>query len=363
MTPAAPKPDTDGTLPRQVIDFIFFLLRRLYRDRCTKTAASLTYTSLLATIPFLVVTFSIIRQFPVFPELVNSLQATVLQVFTPHASEGVIKYIQQLVNKTHQLPILSFLALIVTSAMTLYTIDDTFNRIWRIENRRRTWFSLMIYFLVIISVPVLIGVSLALTTYVFYSSGNTGNTTAVNWLASVPWLVTLLAFTSLYKWMPNTHVRWKYALSGGVVAMLLFELAKWGFALYISLVPTYGVLYGTLAAIPLTLIWIYLSWLVVLVGAEMARCLMMFQQDTGAGITAEQLLGYFLLNREQGLLLEQVAAREYLSKGRMRHILRRLQQTGLVHQAAKGRYTLTVQADAMNLTELTSAFDAQLKLI
>ena len=233
-------------------DFVFFMAMRLYRDHCAQIAASLTYTSLLAFVPFLIVGFAILREFPLFPELVNSLQIVILQVFTPDTGEDVKLYIQDIVNKGTQLPVFSFFVLIITAVMMLYTVDDTLNRIWRVDYKRRTLFSFTVYLTVVLSGPLLLGSSLAITTYLVSYSLAMDDSTGMNWLASVPWLVTFIAFTSVYRWVPNTHVHWKYAVSGGLVAMLLFELAKWGFAIYIKWVPTYGLLYGTLAAIPLT---------------------------------------------------------------------------------------------------------------
>lgn len=349
---------------KQVADFVLFVARRLYRDHCAQTAASLTYTSLLAIVPFLIVGFAIIREFPVFPEMVSSLQSVILQVFTPDAGEDVQQYIQDIVDRGKRLPVLSFIILIITAVMTLYTVDDTLNRIWRVEFRRRTWFSLMVYLLVVLSGPILLGISLALTTYLLSASVQLDSTTGFNWLASVPWLVTFIAFTSIYRWVPNTHVRWKYALAGGLLAMLLFELAKWGFALYIRWVPTYGLLYGALAAIPLSLVWIYLSWLVVLVGAETTRCLAVYSRESRqVELTAGKLLGYFLMSREAGLTVDQVAAWGYLGRRRLNRILRQLQTAGLVEQLDAGRYDLSDKSLEMSIRELTSELTGQLKSI
>lgn len=344
-------------------DFLFFMARRLYRDHCAQIAASLTYTSLLAFVPFLIVGFAILREFPLFPELVSQVQTTILQVFTPDAGEGVKQYIQGIVNKGTKLPVISFFALLITAVMMLYTIDDTLNRIWRVEHKRRTWISFVIYLLVVISGPLLLGSSLAITTYIVSQSWG-GEAIGLNWLASVPWLVTFMAFTSLYRWVPNSHVDWKYALSGGLVAMLLFELAKWGFALYIRWVPTYSLLYGTLAAIPLTLVWIYLSWLVVLMGAETARCLAVYSYEfKQSDMTARQILGFFFVGQQDGLSLEQAATWGYLSKREIKRILHTMQQVGLVQELAGQRYILTARAEAMSLIELNSELTKQLKLI
>lgn len=349
---------------KQTADFIVFLTRRLSRDHCARTSASLTYTSLLAIVPSMVVGFAIIREFPVFPEVINSLQAAILKIFTPDVGEGVTHYIQHLVNKGKRLPVLSFSVLIFSAVMTLYTVDDTLNRIWHVEFRRRTWFSLLLYLLVILSGPILVGTSLALTTYLLSRPLGIDSTSGVRWLASVPWLVTFIAFTAVYRWVPNTRVRWKYAVSGGLVAMLLFELAKWGFALYIRWVPTYGLLYGALAGIPLTLVWIYISWLVVLVGAETARCLAVYPDESHRPeLTARQLLGYFLVSRESGLTIDQVTAWGYWGRRRLKRILQQLQAADLVRQLDTGRYDLSDKSLAMDINALISELTRQMKLI
>ena len=348
----------------RLVDFSLFVFRRLLRDHCAQIAASLTYTSLLATIPFLIVSFSIIREFPIFPEMVNNLQSVLLQIFTPDVGEEVKPHIQGMIGKGKSLPVLSLLALFVTAVMMLYTMDDTLNRIWQVEYRRRTWFSLLIYFLVIISGPVLLGVSLALTTYLvsrpIWGSGSIG----FNWLTSVPWLVTFVVFTAVYRWVPNTQVRWPYAVAGGLLAMMLFELAKWGFALYIRWVPSYSLLYGTLAAIPLTLIWMYLSWLVVLIGAETARCLATYRYEVDeADLTARQLLGFFHRTRDGEVTRDQLVAWGYLGKRRVNRILQQLSGAGFIHELAPGKYALTEKSRQLGLEQLRLELLAQLKLI
>lgn len=364
MASLLPKKSRFSPNYKNVGDFILFVTRRLYRDHCAQTAASLTYTSLLALIPFLVVGFSILREFPVFPEMLNSLQMAILQVFTPDAGEGVKQYIQGIVNKGAKLPIFSFSVLVVTSVMLLYTIDDTLNRIWRVDYQHRSLSSFLIYVAVIFSGPILLGSSLAITTYLISQSLVTGSVGGMKWLASVPWLVTFIAFTALYRWVPNTHVRWKYALSGGLVAMLLFELAKWGFALYMRWVPTYGLLYGTLSAIPLTLVWIYLSWLVVLIGAETARCLSIYSSDyKQPGLTARQLLGYFFTTSEGGVAIGQIAASGNMGKGKLKRVLLQLTKAGLVQQLQTGKYELSAKSTGMGISELTTELTRQLKLI
>lgn len=345
-------------------DFVYFVIRRLYRDHCAQIAASLTFTSLLALVPFLVVAFSILRDFPVFPEVLNSFQSTIMQIFSPDVGEDVRQYLQHIVIKSNKLPVISFIVLIVTTVMMLYTVDDTLNRIWRVDYKRRTVVGFVTYILVVISGPLLLGASFAITTYIVSQSFSTAGTMKLNWLNSVPWLVTFLAFTSIYRWIPNLHVKWKYACTGGAVAMILFELAKWGFAQYIKLVPTYGLLYGALAAIPLTLLWIYISWLVVLVGAEVTRCLSVYKYDyKQTDITARRLLSYFFFDGGEGVSVDQVATWAYQSKARLKQIFQYLQDEGLIMQRESNQFTLTEKASSMTVRELSKAISQHLKLI
>lgn len=346
------------------MEFILFVARRLYRDHCAQTAASLTYTSLLALIPFLVVGFSLLREIPLFPDLVNSLQSVLLQIFTPDVGKEVKQYIQSIVNKGGHLPIISFAALSITAVMMLYTISDTLNRIWGVDYKRRSAVSFVVYISVVISGPLLLAGSLAISTYLVSRSFATAGSVKLGWLTSVPWLVTFIAFTAIYRWVPNTRVPWKHALAGGLIAMLLFELAKWGFAQYIKWVPTYNLLYGGLAAIPLTLVWIYLSWLVVLIGAEVARCLEVYIHDyQQVMITARRLLSFFLLGGEEGVSVEQLAAWGYQSKAQLRRGFSRLQQAGLIQVLNSNQYSLTAQARSMGVDELVYQLSRQLKSI
>lgn len=345
-------------------DFSLFVIRRLYRDHCGQIAASLTFNSLLAMVPFFIVSFSIISEFPIFPRLVENLQHTLLQVLTPDVGLEVKSYLQNIISKGKSLPVLSLVILFFTVVMMLYTIDDRLNRMWQVEYRRRTWFSLLIYFIVLLSGPILLGASLALTTYLFSQSILEAGTSGLNWLSSIPWLFTFIAFTLIYRWVPNTFVEWRYAISGGVVAMLLFELAKWGFALYIQWVPTYNLLYGALAAIPLSLVWIYLSWFVVLVGAETARCLATYRYgDEEADLTARQLLGFFHRTRTGAATRDQIAAWGYLGKQRVDQVLSSLLSAGFIERSATDKYKLTDKSRKTGLEQLRQDLKKLLKSI
>jgi membrane protein len=163
--------------------------------------------------------------------------------------------------------------LIISVVVMMYTIDSALNHIWKINTPRHIVRRFFVYLALLIFGPLAISFSLFVSAYVVslplinMLSGSMVNNAVFNWL---PFIVLWTAFTMLYKWVPDCKVRWLHAFSGATFAVFLFEIAKSGFALYISYFQTYEVLYGALAAIPLLLIWIYLIWLIVLIGAETA---------------------------------------------------------------------------------------------
>ena len=349
---------------KDISGFILFVARRLYRDHCAQVAASLTYTSLLALIPFFIVGFAVLKEFSIFPELVSSLQSVLLQIFTPDVGEEVKQYIQEIVNRGSNLPVWSFLVLLITAVMMLYTVDDMLNRIWRVDYKPRSLSSFLIYLLVVFSGPLLLATSLGISTYLVSQSFHDKSVTGTNWLSSAPWLVTFAGFTAIYRWVPNTHVPMRHAILGGLVAMLLFELAKWGFTQYIKWVPTYNLLYGALAAIPLTLVWLYISWLVVLIGAEVAYCIEVYRGDfRDFDKFARRILGYFFLNGEEEISIEQLAAWGFQGIRRLKSIIDIMQEAGLVRMSDTRTFSLTPSARNMSIDALHAEIKKILKNI
>ena len=157
----------------------------------------------------------------------------------------------------------------------MLTVDRSIHAIWRERRSRPFWISILGYTTLLLVSPLLIAVSVSVTTYLMSLSSAVEVSKRTHWvlLNAVPSLVSAIAFLLLYKLLPHHPVRWLHAFVGALVASLLFEGAKQGFAVYVANVPGYNVLYGAFVAIPFFLLWIYLSWVIVLLGAEITAAL------------------------------------------------------------------------------------------
>jgi len=219
----------------------------------------------------LAVVFSALSLFPIFQVWSVFIQEFVYQNFVPQLGEQIRQYIEEFSANTGQLTLWGLVFLLVTALTLLATIEDAFNDIWKIKKGRTLGHRILVYWAMLTLGPILIALSLSMSSYM-WSLTNIGGQEIVttlkhSLLGYLPFLLEIFAFVLFYFSVPNCEVRFKHALIGGVVAALLFELAKFGFGQYISHVTTYQLIYGALAILPVFLIWIYLSWLVVLIGA------------------------------------------------------------------------------------------------
>ena len=264
-------------LLQEIWQFLSRLISHCIEDQCTQVAGALTYTTTLALVPLLAVLFIIFSAFPIFDELLQQVQLLVFEAFAPGIRDDVQYYILEFTKQASKLTGISLVILLVSALLTLDTVNKSFNRIWHVKCARNTFTRILVYFLILVIGPVLVGLSLAITTYLFslpYISDVVNHPYLHGFLLSLaPIIMTGLVFAFIYYWVPNTKIRWAHAWLGGFVAAVLFELAKQIFALYVSWFPTYQLLYGALAVIPLMLIWIYASWLIILIGAEVVYSL------------------------------------------------------------------------------------------
>ncbi|VAW91485.1 Ribonuclease BN [hydrothermal vent metagenome] len=255
-----------------VIAYFDIFIHRFIIDHCPHVAAALTFTSLLALVPLLAISVTIINQVPAAQDFLAVGQEYLFQIFAPEFGDEIKSYLLAFVTKTQSLTKIGIIFVAITALLTLDTVEKTLNRIWRVKKSRNILMRFSIYFVVLTLGPVLIGISLSVTTYLstlkFFSDTISIQEIGYNYLAILPLITTTFAFTLIYKIVPNEKVPLAQALIGGIVAALLFELSKRGFAYFITSFSTYQLIYGALAAIPLTLIWFYVSWLVVLIGAE-----------------------------------------------------------------------------------------------
>lgn len=252
--------------------FVVHLFHRFLADHVPQSAAALTYTTLFAVVPMMTVTFVMLAAVPAFRDLGEPIQAFIFRNFVPSAGEQVQQYLYGFSSQARDLTWIGVGVLVVTALLTLSTVESAFNHIWRVRRVRRGVSSFLLYWAVLSLGPLLLGAGFAASTYVTsleLLSGPHALPGAATLLKLMPLLTGIAAFTLLYVAVPNTRVPLRHALLGGCFAALLFEAAKALFALYVSLFPTYQLIYGAFAAVPLFLLWIYLGWLIVLLGAEL----------------------------------------------------------------------------------------------
>lgn len=239
-------------------------------ERITVSAGHLAYVSLLSLVPVIMVFFMIMSAFPAFEPIRAEFEQFIFSNFVPTSGDVVKNYVTKFVGNASSMGFASILGLFVVALLLISNIDKTFNHLWKTQVQRPIVHTISIYWMVITLGPILILLSLAVSSYLaglatFADDYTPGFGTAL--LKLVPWASAVGAFMLLYMIVPNRPVRAKYALCGAIVATLLFELTKFGFALYVTNFPSYQVIYGALATIPILFVWVYLSWVVVLLGA------------------------------------------------------------------------------------------------
>ncbi|KUZ70947.1 hypothetical protein WI73_00030 [Burkholderia ubonensis] len=256
-----------------------FAAKRSAEDRIPQVAGSLTFTTMLALVPLVTVAFALFTAFPMFASFQISLQGFLADHLMPaQFNIQIFKYLNQFASKAKGLTTAGLIALVVTSVMTMMTIESAFNLIWRVRKPRPFAQRVLAYWALITLGPLLFGVSLSISSYLFTQSlaftGAAPTTSVVEWLltfASLP--LTVLAFTLLYVYLPNCTVAWRDAVIGGLFAAIAFELAKRGFGYYVRRIPTYTAVYGAFAALPVFLLWVYLSWFIALLGGMVTSAL------------------------------------------------------------------------------------------
>lgn len=259
------------------INFLRFVAGRFGENRCAQVAASLTFTTLLSLVPLVTVAVTLIAAFPVFSEISIQFKIFLLTTMVPEIAGKIITdYMQQFADNAAKLTAVGITFLMVTALMMMFTIDRAFNAIWRVTRPRPVLQRLLIYWAVLTVGPLLMGASLSLTSWLVSLSlglAQAPPALGVLLLKVTPMALTVMAFAALYLAVPNRYVPPLHALAGGVAGAAAFEIMKRGFGFYVSSFPTYTLVYGAFATIPIFLLWIYLSWLMVLLGAEIAASL------------------------------------------------------------------------------------------
>ncbi len=259
----------------EVRDLCLFARRRLREESLPQVAGGLTFTTVFALVPVLTIALAVFTTFPMFKTFRTALEAYFIQSVMPKAiSNTILSYLTTFASQATRLSAVGAVTLVATSVAMMGMIERVFNRIWRVKAERRWTRRILVYWALITLGPLVIGVSISLSTDFFSATSSlVGNVFGALAYSILSLLLTSAGFTFLYIAVPNKVVDWRDALAGGVLAGLAFELAKRGFAVFITEFPTYSRIYGALAALPLFLLWVYLSWLITLVGALLVAAL------------------------------------------------------------------------------------------
>ena len=250
------------------------LRQRFREDRLGLTASSLTFTTLISLVPLFTVMLAVFSAFPMFSSFQDALQKYFLQSLVPdNIAKPVLVALTQFSGKAHRLGTVGLVFLVLTALALMLTIDRTLNAIWRVRKSRPIAQRVLVYWAAATLGPLVLGVSLSLTSYALTASR--GIVSAVPGgvallLDAIQFVLFAAAMAGLFHYVPNTHVRWRHAIAGGVFVSAGFEVAKNLLSWYLTQVPSYATVYGAFATVPILLIWIYLGWVIVLLGAVIA---------------------------------------------------------------------------------------------
>lgn len=262
--------------------FAQFFAKRFGEQRCLQVAGSLTFTTLLSIVPILTIALTLVSAFPVFSSATAHIRTFVLSNLVPESAGRIFTlYVTQFSENAAKLTALGIVFLTLTAFTLMLTIDHVFNTIWRVSRKRTMIHRILIYWGMLTIGPLLIGGSLSITSWLLSRSAefvHSPHELSIVFLKVVPFLLTILAMSLLYLIVPNTTVPKNHALLGGTVAGIAFEAMKAGFGWYITHFTTYQLIYGAFASIPVFLLWIYLSWLIMLSGALLTASLPLYDQ-------------------------------------------------------------------------------------
>ena len=358
---------------RGFADFCLAVFWRFYEERGLQTAGSLTYTTLLSIVPLITVALAVATAFPVFDDAIGALQLFLLENVLPDAAgiDTITDQISAFSTNAGRLTAIGLAFFFVTAVMLMTTIDTALNHLFRVQRRRPVLQQVLMYWAVITLGPILIGGSLSMTSFAVGASFGwlrlsiVGNAV----LAVLPFVFTCLALMLLYAVVPYRHVRARDAIIGGVLAGVAFEFAKRGFALYIGRFPTYSLIYGAFATIPIFLVWLYMSWVVVLAGATLTAILPAYRYAEGRAIPGREfvdaLLVLSMLARAQKnggpVRLREMSRELRIMPHRCEAVLERAARLGWAARTDKDGWVLARDADLLRLSDIYKAyaFDAE----
>lgn len=359
------------------LDYLKFVYSHFTSDDCLSVAASLSYTTLLSLVPLMAVMFSTLAAFPIFEGLESDIEAFVFNNFVPALGETVQTYLHQFSEKASGLRLAGLIFLFITVLAMMNTIEVAFNRIWRVRIKRKPMIRFLAYWAILTLGPLLVGFGFLATSYLvslpLFSDVDQSLEVKRRSLILLPFVSSTLAFVLIYKLLPNRMVALKSALIGAIVAATLFELAKRAFAYYVTHFPSQQAIYGAFATIPIFLLWIYLSWVIVLLGAEITRCHMSYRRyieksknpSGNLFIDTFRIIGQIWRGQNTGKpcsFSELLMLEPTMNDERIGEIIRNLREIGWLQRSEEGSWILMRDLDGETLLSLYTALPGGLPL-
>jgi len=354
---------------RDFADFMRFIVARFGQDRCAQIAGSLTFTTLLSLVPLFTIALTLFSAFPVFDDYSSQIKRFLVGNLMPDMATKVIThYMTQFTESAMRLTALGIALLAVAAMFLLLTIEHAFNVIWRVAQPRPLFKRLVIHWAAMTLAPLLVGASLALTSWlVGLSMGYVRHVPVfgVGVLKLLPVLLTWLAFAMLFYFLPNRHVPRSHALIGALVAALAFEAMNRAFGYYVSHFPTYKLVYGAFASVPIFLMWIYLSWLSILVGAVIAASLSYWRTPMTMNATpaaqmldALRVLQAMMDGLHEGRVsgLQELSRSLHLSYDTLEEILGKLEHADMIRKVKGDGWLMMRDAAHIRTVELLRLF-------
>lgn len=257
--------------------FVLYLVRSYITHDGPKTAAYLTFTALFAVVPVMTVTFSILALIPDLKGAEGQLESYLFEHFMPATGEHLQSYLVEFSKQASNLTSIGVIMLFVTSITMLRKIEGSFNEIWHVKESRKGVSGFLLYWALLSIGPILMGAAIAISSYLsslrILEQYESVQATQKFLFSFVPILLSTLAFSLAYIAIPNTKVPLSHGVAGGLMAAILFDIARRLMTLLVTFFPTYQLVYGAFAAVPIFLIWIFVSWSILLVGAELVQAL------------------------------------------------------------------------------------------
>lgn len=349
--------------------FLRYVTVRLKEDRCTQMAASLTFTTLLSVVPLITIALTLFSAFPVFSEYSTPIKEFILMNMVPETGGRIITgYMAQFTENASRLTAIGLVFLAVTSMLLMLTIDNAFNMIWRVSRPRSLLQRVLVYWAVITLAPLLIGASLSLTSWLVGFSAEYAQRIpkmSMDAIKLIPLVLTTAAFTLLFRVVPNRFVPMNHAILGGLIAAVAFESMNRAFAFYISHFPTYKLVYGAFASVPIFLMWVYFSWLTVLFGAIITASLSHWRSTHSLRLDQAAKLYYAVsilklmhkgLGKGEVQTLQGLSRQLHIGYDDVERLLDRLTAAKIVGKLSGTGWSMVRAPEAVQLSELLRLF-------